>query len=55
MWLAHTAWNQNVEMPSERRPTSLFQTKKPGANASPPISAQPLGSIRKQKQSCSPA
>ena len=35
-------------------PTSEFQTKKPGANASPSISAQPVGSIRKQNMSCSP-
>ena len=54
MWLAHTAWNQNVWMPTDRLPTSEFQTKKPGANASPSISAQPAGSIRKANRSCSP-
>ena len=41
-------------MPTVRRPTSLFQIKNPGANAWPSISAQPVGSIRKQNMSCSP-
>ena len=54
MWLRQTDWNQNVCTPSVRRPTSEFQTKKPGAKASPLISAQPVGSIRKAKRSCSP-
>ena len=54
MWFRQTAWNQKVEMPTERLPTSLFQTKKPGANAWPSISAQPVGSMRKQNMSCSP-
>ena len=49
MWFAQTAWNQNVEIPTERLPTSEFQTKKPGANASPSISAQPVGSMRKRR------
>jgi hypothetical protein len=52
--LAHTFWNQNVWMPTDRLPTSEFQTKNPGANASPSISAQPAGSTRKQNRSCSP-
>jgi hypothetical protein len=26
MWLRQTAWNQKLEMPTERLPTSLFQT-----------------------------
>ena len=34
MWFAQTAWNQNVWMPTDRFPTSEFQTKNPGANAS---------------------
>ena len=41
-------------MPTLRQPTSEFQTKKPGANASPSISAQPVGSMRKANRSCSP-
>ena len=41
-------------MPTERQPTSEFHTKNPGANASPPISVQPAGSMRKQNMSCSP-
>ena len=41
-------------MPTERLPTSEFQTKKPGANAWPSISAQPVGSMRNAKRSCSP-
>ena len=38
-----------------RRPTSLFQTKKPGANCSPPISTQAESSIKKANISCCPA
>ena len=51
-------------MPSERRPTSLFQTKNPGANRSvrlhPVVSSrvssstQPSGSIINANMSCSP-
>ena len=52
--LAQTAWNQNVSMPTERQPTSEFQRKNPGAKASPPMSVQPAGSMRKQNMSCSP-
>ncbi len=37
-------------MLSVRRPTSLFQTKKPGANGWPSISVHPVGSIRKQNR-----
>ena len=54
MWFAQTAWNQNDWIPTERLPTSEFQAKKPGANASPSTSTQPVESILKQKRSCSP-
>ena len=54
MWFAQTAWNQKVSMPTLRQPTSEFQTNMPGAKASPPISVQPAGSMRKQNMSCSP-
>ena len=54
MWFWHTAWNQKVSTPSERLPTSEFHRKNPGANASPLISTQPSGSMRKQNMSSSP-
>ena len=54
MWFAQIAWNQNVSMPTVRQPTSEFQRKNPGAKASPSISVQPAGSMRKQNMSCSP-
>ncbi len=41
-------------MPTLRQPTSEFQRKNPGAKASPSISVQPAGSMRKQNMSCSP-
>ena len=47
MVLAHRLKPEGLDT-SERRPTSEFHTKNPGANASPPISAHPVGSIRKQ-------
>ena len=45
----------NVWTPTLRLPTSEFQTKKPGAKFSPPISTQAFGSMPKTNISCSPA